>query len=100
MGFASMGENIKTNNMTQQTDHNGDGNKMVTAIDWLINWMGKSQYFIGNDLLQAIKQAKAMEKEQIMDAYRQGVTDEHGEVLDFSKDDSPQRYYNKNYGTE
>jgi hypothetical protein len=41
-----------------------------------------------------------MEKEQIMDAYRQGVTDEHGEVLDFSKDDSPQRYYNKNYGTE
>ena len=35
-----------------------------TAVEWLIDWMGKNQYFIGNDLLQAVQQAKAMEKQQ------------------------------------
>ena len=35
-----------------------------TAVEWLIDWMGKNQYFIGNDLLEAVEQAKEMEKEQ------------------------------------
>ena len=41
----------------------------LTAVEWLLDWMGKNQYFIGNDLLQAVEQAKQMEKEQIMNAY-------------------------------
>lgn len=36
-----------------------------TAVEWLIDWMGKNQYFIGNDLLQAFEQAKEMETKQI-----------------------------------
>jgi len=36
-----------------------------TAVEWLIDWMGKNQYFIGNDLFQAFKQAKEMEIKQI-----------------------------------
>ena len=36
-----------------------------TAVEWLKDWMGKNQYFIGNDLLEAIEQAKAMEKKQL-----------------------------------
>jgi len=39
-----------------------------TAVDWLIDWMDKNQYFIGNDLIQAVEQAKEMEKKQIMEA--------------------------------
>jgi hypothetical protein len=39
--------------------------KKKTAVEWLIDWMGKNQYFIGNDLLQAFEQAKAMEKKQM-----------------------------------
>ena len=35
-----------------------------TAVEWLLDWMEKNQYFIGNDLLQAVEQAKEMEKEQ------------------------------------
>ena len=35
-----------------------------TAVEWLLDWMGKNQYFIGNDLLKAVKQAKEMEKQQ------------------------------------
>ena len=35
-----------------------------TAVEWLIDWMGNNQYFIGNDLLKSIEQAKEMEKTQ------------------------------------
>lgn len=43
-----------------------------TAVEWLIDWMGKNQYFIGNDLLQAVEQAKAMEREQLEFFFKQG----------------------------
>ena len=36
----------------------------MTAVEWLLDWMGKNQYFIGNDLLQAVEQAKVMEQKQ------------------------------------
>jgi hypothetical protein len=39
-----------------------------TAVEWLFNWMNSNQYFIGNDLLKAVEQAKEMEKEQILNA--------------------------------
>jgi hypothetical protein len=35
-----------------------------TAVEWLFNWMENNQYFIGNDLLKTIEQAKEMEKQQ------------------------------------
>ena len=44
----------------------------MTPVEWLVDWMGKNQYFIGNDLLQAIEQAKAMEKEQRGDKNNEG----------------------------
>ena len=37
---------------------------MKTAVEFLIDWMNKNQYFIGNDLLKAVEEAKEMEKEQ------------------------------------
>ena len=40
-----------------------------TAVEYLIDWMGKNQYFIGNDLLQAVEKAKEIEKEQMLDIY-------------------------------
>lgn len=63
--------------------------KKQTAVEWLIDWMGKSQYFIGNDLLQAVEQALAMEKEQIVDAV-------DGFPLDKRHLDGEQ-YYNETY---
>lgn len=38
--------------------------KKQTAVEWLLDWMEKNQYFIGNDLLQAVEQAKEMEIKQ------------------------------------
>ena len=44
-----------------------------TAVEWLVNWMSNNQYFIGNDLLDAIEQAKQMEKEQLNIARLDGI---------------------------
>jgi hypothetical protein len=64
--------------------------KKQTAVEWLIDWMGKTQYFIGNDLIQAVNEAKAMEREQIKDAYQ-------SDRFPCSEEDSEQ-YYNETYG--
>jgi hypothetical protein len=64
--------------------------KKQTAVEWLIDWMGKTQYFIGNDFLQAVNEAKAMEKEQIKDAYQ-------SDRFPCSEEDAEQ-YYNETYG--
>jgi hypothetical protein len=39
-----------------------------TAVEWILDWMSKNQYFIGNDLLKAVEQAKEMERQQIVEA--------------------------------
>lgn len=43
-----------------------------TAIEWLLDWMGQNQYFIGNDLLDAVYQAKQLEEEQLKDRFDEG----------------------------
>lgn len=60
-----------------------------TAVEWLIDWMGKNQYFIGNDLLKAVEQAKEMEKEQIENAWYAG--DKDGAIHEF------EYYYNNTF---
>ncbi len=75
-----------------------------TAVEWLKDWMGKNQYFIGNDLLEAIEQAKAMEKEQIVEAYSHGWHDGQDVILqqvkhiDKGGDAAGQKLYNETYG--
>ena len=60
-----------------------------TSVEWLINWMSANQYFIGNDLLEAVEQAKEMEKEQIIDAYE--------EAWDISYALTGEEYYNETF---
>ena len=66
-----------------------------TAVEWLVDWMGKNQYFIGNDLLKAVEQAKEMEKEQITDAY--WVSYKEGQ---YSGDKTADDYYNQTFKSE
>ena len=44
-----------------------------TAVEWLVDWIGKNQYFIGNDLLKAFEQAKAMEEKEIVENFNKGM---------------------------
>ena len=75
--------------------------KKQTAVEWLLDWMEKNQYFIGNDLLEAFEQAKAMHKEEIMDAnaagYRDGILYSNGEDWNYQ---NPEHYYDETYGKQ
>ena len=44
---------------------------MKTAVEWLLDYMDNNQYFIGNDLLKAVEQAKEMEMEQYKETFKQ-----------------------------
>ena len=75
-----------------------------TAVEFLIDWMSKNEYFIGNDLLKAVEQAKEMEKEQMCDFFREGymwcnspsLRIENGEIVT-STIKYGEFYYNKTF---
>jgi hypothetical protein len=46
-----------------------------TAVEWFFNELQRMQYFIGNDMLEAYKQAKEMEEKQKKDSYDKGHYD-------------------------
>ena len=50
-------------------------NKKQTAVEWFFSELERMQYFIGNDMLQAYKDAKEMEGEHTMDVYKKGYID-------------------------
>jgi hypothetical protein len=62
---------------------------MKTAVEWLIEQIENE----GKCIYEVIKQAKEMEKEQIMDAYIQGS------ISLTSKNDAEQ-YYNETFKSE
>ena len=66
-----------------------------TAVEWLFQrlWEEQKDKMTWHSIFN---EAKEMEKEQIKNAYGQGVADEAGEILDSTKD--AEEYYNKNYG--
>ena len=64
-----------------------ENNKSVTAVDWLVEKLKSQGLLIGEiDNLVAVKQAKEMEKEQIIDAFLTGYLDDLPDPL-------PKDYY-------
>jgi hypothetical protein len=57
-----------------------------TAVEWLVEQLEQHHTSIDIKNTVVFQQAKAMEKEQIMDAYREGRTDQQTRV---------QKYYNR-----
>lgn len=53
--------------MSQQT-------KFQSPVDWLLNWMKENQYFIGDDLLEAVKEANDMDESDSAEDYNQGYS--------------------------
>lgn len=74
-------------------------NKKQTAVEWFLSELERMQYFIGNDMLQAFKQAKAMEKEQIVDAVNVGF-EEGCKFPEDIKLKNAEQYYNETYGKQ
>ena len=69
-----------------------------TAVEWLVDWMDKNQYFIGNDLIQAVEQAKQMEKNQMFDYIKENYV--NGEnSLKFHQEEF-EKYFNNNFNVQ
>lgn len=71
-------------------------NNKQTAVDWLIKQMVDNWHNDDVSFEDLYKQAKAIEKQQIIHAYGQGTADEAGEIIDATK--SAEHYYNEKYG--
>ena len=69
-----------------------------SAVEWFFNELERMQYFIGNDMLEAYKQAKQLEMRQIIDAYkRESVYMKSAGCTDEQIDKSAVKYYNETF---
>ena len=68
--------------------------KQQTAVQFLFSELERCQYFIGNDIYQAYKEALEKEKGQIMDARMQDMDSglDQSTYIDIAED-----YYNETY---
>ena len=64
-----------------------------TAVEWLLEELdNKDWYYLQQSIRnEIIEQAKAMEKEQIIDAYQNVLFDEDGNLL------TAEQYYNETF---
>ena len=70
-----------------------------TAVEWLQEAMSnKLSSEIGPYFLDLFENAKEMEKDQIIEAYREGRTDQHSGMEKFYNRSSAM-YYNQTYGS-
>ena len=77
--------------------------KKQTAVEWLIDKLEK--HYVHHDLKNTVvfTQAKAMEKEQHIEAYSNGWHDGQDKIIDQCKhidkggDDAGEQYYNETY---
>jgi len=70
--------------------------KKLTAVEWFFNELERQQYFIGNDIYQSFKQAKEMEKQQIIDSWTDGNDNEAQEVTEYFAE----QYYNETFNNK
>ena len=74
-------------------------NKQQTAVEYFFSELQRMQYFIGNDMLQAYKNAKEMDKQQKIEDYRAGRTDQQSDKLGKSYNRRAEQYYKETYET-
>ena len=73
---------------------------MKTAVDNIIaklNNVKPIEFCSIETIKEWCEQAKEIEKQQIIKAYQQGVTEEYGDTLDFSNCSDAEDYYNNRY---
>lgn len=93
-------DDTKAKTMKQQTDHIGDTNKMVTAVEWFENEWRKRD--IDTSIRELFKQAKAMEKQQIIKSRENGISEGYRRTNNFYYDKmiDSEEYYNKTFKLE
>ena len=51
----------------------------MTAVEKLLNWLSENHYYVNNDLLEKVEELKELETENLIEAYRDGRTDQQSE---------------------
>ena len=75
-----------------------------TAVEWLINNLFQDNFFIctggieDEDLVEYIKKAKSMEKEQIKNAFNEGQNNSLDYFIPNNKMSESEQYYEETYG--
>ena len=73
--------------------------KKQSSIDWLVEEINKQKAWADpSNLEPIIKQAKAMHKEEIVDAYREGRTDQQSQEAFYHR--NAELYFNETFGGE
>ena len=67
--------------------------KKQTAVEWFY------QRILAKDIKEVFEQAKAMHKEEVIEAYREGRTDQQSASDSFYNRNAEQ-YYNEQFGGE
>ena len=68
-----------------------------TAVEWLVD---KLEIFATEEEMNVIEQAKEMEKEQIIEAYRMGRTDQQSDKKTGTYNRMAEQYYNETFKSE
>jgi urease gamma subunit len=85
------------------TKHTAIMSKKQTAVDWLVSQLQKTRNYqrvineanaSGSSVMDVIEQAKAMEKEQIVNAHLTGLI----HPLEIEATKQAEQYYNETYG--
>ena len=77
---------------------NKTSNQKQTAVEWLIGQIKKDIIGLEYDYADELKQAKEMEREQIITAWGYGWLNDYKSDDDVK--DSAEQYYNEIYGVE
>jgi hypothetical protein len=70
---------------------------MKTAVEWLVDKLLKGEFI--NDTESLIEQAKEMEKQQIMKAYRDGRNDESSSKARHNYNRNSIQYFNEEFNS-
>ena len=69
-----------------------------TAVEWIIQWSKENPIAYQSDYHDAIEQAKEMEKEQIQQAFNDGVKNSDDYVVIDVNVINAEIYYNQTFG--
>lgn len=75
--------------------------KKQTAVEWFAQWLNDNPVVYQKNYYAAIEWAKAIEKEQIVDAWCNGFDKHKQKTLTFALNpptSSPLNFYNETYG--
>ena len=71
--------------------------KKQTSLQWLIGYYYDNEGAIG---IKQLEQAEKIERDNIIKAYQQGMTDGYGDTLDFTNNPDGEDYFNEVYNAE